>query len=102
MDLVITTPASHLIDIYACYDLLEAQRIQALLEAQQIPCRLVDQASSPLPLTIGRFGEKRLAVPHADVIAAKQRLAEAIRDGYLSGAGRFCGARADFRPSGAS
>jgi len=84
-------------DIYACYDLLEALRAQNLLESYGISCRLRDLSSSALPLTIGKFGERRVAVPHEAVIQAKQLLGKAIHDGYLSASGNFCGAR----PAGA-
>lgn len=83
------------VDIYACYDLLEALRAQDLLESQGILCRLRDLSSSALPLTIGKFGERRIAVPHQTVIQAKQLLGKAIADGYLSTDGNFCGARVD-------
>jgi hypothetical protein len=83
------------VDIYACYELLEALRIQDLLESQGISCRLRDLSCSALPLTIGTFGERRLAVPHQAVIQAKQTVGKAIHDGYLSANGNFCGARVD-------
>jgi hypothetical protein len=83
------------VDIYACYDLLEAIRAQNLLESYGISCRLRDLSCSALPLTIGTFGERRIAVPHETVIQAKQTLGKAIRDGYLSTSGNFCGARVD-------
>jgi len=85
------------VDIYACYDLLEAIRAQNLLESYNISCRLRDLSSSALPLTIGKFGERRIAVPHEAVIQAKQVLDKAIHDGFLSASGNFCGAR----PAGA-
>jgi len=83
------------VDIYACYDLLEALRAQNLLESRGISCRLRDLSCSALPLTIGKFGERRIAVPHPTVIQAKQMLGKAIHDGYLSTSGNFCGARVD-------
>jgi hypothetical protein len=83
------------VDIYACYDLLEALRAQNLLESHGISCRLRDLSCSALPLTIGTFGERRIAVPHETVIQAKQLLGKAIHDGYLSTSGNFCGARVD-------
>jgi hypothetical protein len=83
------------VDIYACYDLLEALRAQNLLESYGISCRLRDLSCSALPLTIGTFGERRISVPHETVIQAKQTLGKAIIDGYLSTNGNFCGARVD-------
>jgi len=83
------------VDIYACYDLLEALRAQDLLESQGMLCRLQDLSRSALPLTIGKFGDRRIAVPHQTVITAKQVLGKAIADGYLSTDGNFCGARVD-------
>lgn len=83
------------VDVYACYDLLEAARAQNLLESHGIRCRLIDRASTALPFTIGKFGEKRLSVVHAEVIQAKRLLGKAIQDGYLSARGNFCGARVD-------
>jgi hypothetical protein len=83
------------VDIYACYELLEALRAQDLLESHGMLCRLRDLSSSALPLTIGKFGERRIAVPHQAVIQAKQLLGKAIADGYLSTDGNFCGARVD-------
>jgi hypothetical protein len=99
MDQPAPNSAPRLIDIYACYDLLEAARAKSLLESRGIECRLIDLAISPLPLTIGKFGEKRLSVPHEAVIEAKQLLGTAIQDGYLSADGRFYGAQADRRES---
>lgn len=81
------------VDIYACYELLEALRAQNLLESYGISCRVRDLSSSALPLTIGKFGERRITVPHETVIQAKQVLGKAIADGYLSTSGNFCGAR---------
>jgi len=88
---------SPFVDIYACYELLEALRAQNLLESCGISCRVRDLSSSALPFTIGTFGERRIAVPHETVIQAKQVLGKAILDGYLSTTGNFCGAR----PAGA-
>lgn len=88
-------PAPFFVDIYACYDLLEALRAQNLLESYGISCRLRDLSCSALPLTIGTFGERRIAVPHETVIQAKQLLGRAIHDGFLSTSGNFCGARVD-------
>lgn len=92
-----TEQTPRFVDVYACYDQLEAARAQNLLESNGIRCRLIDRASTAIPLTIGKFGEKRISVPHESVIRAKQLLAAAIRDHYLSASGNFCGARVDLK-----
>ena len=87
------------IEIYVCYNALEANRIQGFLESRGFLCKMIDLTSSPLPITIGKSGEKRISVPHEDVVQAKQLLGVAIHDGYLSSMGRFCGAPVDQRSS---
>ena len=85
------------VEIYTCYDILETDRIHHLLESHGFLCRVIDFTSSPLPLTIGKEGEKRISVPHEEVVEAKRLLGAARTDGYLSSHGRFCGALVDQR-----
>jgi hypothetical protein len=92
-----TAAIPRFVEIYTCYDALEAGRIHNLLDSHGFLCRVVDLTSGPLPLTIGKFGEKRIAVPHAEVVRAKRLLGAAIHDGYLSASGNFCGAQVDHR-----
>ena len=89
--------AIEFIEIYICYDILETDRIHHLLESHGFLCRVIDFTSSPLPLTIGKEGEKRISVPHEEVVEAKRLLGTARTDGYLSLHGRFCGAFVDQR-----
>lgn len=92
-----TAAIPRFVEIYTCYDALEAGRIHNLLESHGFLCRVIDLTSGPLPLTIGKFGEKRIAVPHVEVVRAKRLLGAAIHDGYLSASGNFCGAQVDHR-----
>jgi len=72
------------VEVYKTYDALEAGRIQDLLADHAIVCSIRDLTISPYPLTIGRFGEKRVAVSPVDAPEARRLLVQAIQDGYVS------------------
>jgi hypothetical protein len=80
-------PMEPVIELYKTYDPLEAGRIVDLLGEHAIACSIRDLTMSPYPLTIGRFGERRVAVSLPDAPEARRVLEDAIRDGYLSGEG---------------
>jgi peroxiredoxin len=76
-------------ELYKTYDPLEADRISDLLAEEGISCAIRDLSMSPYPLTIGRFGERRISVAADDVARARAVLEQAIRDGYLSSDGSW-------------
>jgi peroxiredoxin len=87
------------VELYKIYDPLEAGRISALLADEGISCAIRDLSISPYPLTIGRFGERRVSVAADDAVRARSVLEQAIRDGYLSSDGAWVGeAGADAGP----
>lgn len=79
------------VEVYKTYDPLEAGRIADLLAGHAITCSIRDMTMSPYPLTIGRFGERRVAVTLRDVSDTRRVLADAIQDGYLSNDGSWIG-----------
>lgn len=79
------------VELYKTYDSLEAGRIADLLADHAIACSIRDLTISPYPLTIGRFGERRVGVSLLDVAEARRVLHDAIQDGYLSGEGSWIG-----------
>jgi peroxiredoxin len=76
-------------ELYKTYDPLEADRIADLLADHEIPCSVRDLSITPYPLTIGRFGERRINVEARDAERARTVLEQAIRDGYLSSEGSW-------------
>ncbi|MEW6683314.1 MAG: redoxin domain-containing protein [Nitrospirota bacterium] len=86
-------------ELYKTYDPLEADRISDLLAEEGISCAIRDLSMSPYPLTIGRFGERRISVAADDADRARFVLEQAIRDGYLSSDGSWVdNAGADAKP----
>ena len=79
------------VELYKTYDSLEAGRIADLLADHAIACSIRDLTISPYPLTIGRFGERRVGVSLPDVAEARRVLQDAIQDGYLSREGSWIG-----------
>ena len=79
------------VEVYKTYDTLEAGRIVDLLADHAIACSIRDLTITPYPLTIGRFGERRVGVSSEDVPEARRILGDAIRDGYLSCEGSWIG-----------
>jgi peroxiredoxin len=77
------------VELYKTYDPLEADRIADLLAEHDIVCVIRDLTISPYPMTIGRFGERRIGVAEGDVIRAREIIDEAIQDGYLSSDGSW-------------
>lgn len=83
------------VELYKTYDVLEADRISDLLAEHGIICTVRDLSISPYPLTIGRFGERRIGVDETDAARAREVLEQAIRDGYLSSDGTWMGGAED-------
>lgn len=77
------------IEVYFSYDEIEASLIANLLEDSGISCVIRDMRITPYPLTIGVFTEKRVAVEEDRVGDARVIIKDAIRDGFISGTGRF-------------
>ncbi|MFZ5876029.1 MAG: redoxin domain-containing protein [Nitrospirota bacterium] len=80
---------SRVVELYKTYDPLEADRIADLLAEHEIACVVRDLTISPYPMTIGRFGERRISVAEGDVVRAREIIEEAIQDGYLSSDGSW-------------
>ena len=77
------------IEIYATYDLLEAEQIKGFLEEEGLPVQIRDLGISPYPIHIGTFNEKRILVMASDKEDAVQFISSAIRDRIISSDGQF-------------
>ncbi len=77
------------IEIYATYDILEAEQIIGLLHDRGIVARARDLGISPYPLNIGKFNEKRIMVMASDKTKALSEISSAIQDQVISSSGLF-------------
>jgi len=77
------------VELYFSYDEIETTLIANLLEESGISCIIRDMRITPYPLTIGVFTERRVAVEEDRVEEARIIIRDAIRDGFISGTGRF-------------
>src|SRR3990170_792621 len=78
-------PMEPVIELYKTYDPLEAGRIADLLGEHAIACSIRDLTMSPYPLTIGRFGERRVTVSVSDAAAVKTAAPrQGTRVGFLA------------------
>lgn len=77
------------IEIYATYDLLEAEQIKGFLEEEGLPVQIRDLGISPYPIHIGTFNEKRIRVMESDKEEAIQLISKAIQDQIISSDGQF-------------
>lgn len=77
------------IEIYATYDLLEAEQVKGLLEEEGLPVQIRDLGISPYPIHIGTFNEKRIMVLESDKEEGTQLISSAIQDQIISSNGHF-------------
>ena len=82
--------SNNYVEIYLSYNEIEADLIKELFENEGISIILRDLHITPYPISIGRFAEKRIAVPVDKVHKAKELIEQAIADGFLDkNEGRF-------------
>jgi len=78
------------VEIYLSYNEIESSLIKELLEGEGISTMVRDMHITPYPMSIGKFAEKRIAVPEEKVDEAKELIKQAISDGFLNeGEGKF-------------
>ena len=71
-------------EIYLSYNEIEAGLIRELLEGEGISTVIRDMRITPYPINIGKFAEKRIAVPEGKAAEARELLRQALADGFLS------------------
>jgi Putative prokaryotic signal transducing protein len=77
------------VELYRCWNGLEADRLAGMLQARGIPARVRSLGVAGYPLTIPPFGERRIAVDASLVDAARRLILQAIVDGVVSGDGAW-------------
>jgi hypothetical protein len=81
--------AATLVEIYAAYRELEAERIRSLLEDEGIACYTRSLRRAAFPTAAGSEAPARVAVPQPQVDKAVALITQARADGVLSDEGSF-------------
>lgn len=76
-------------ELFACTSGLEAERLQSILEEEDIECNLREISSSSFPGVAGSFDEYRLVVPVSRAEKARSILQSVFDDGVMSDGSRF-------------
>ena len=78
--------ADEMVDLMACYDLHQVERLVDLLQAEGLTVLVRDRSSGLFPTTVGEGAQRTLAVPRGDVSRARALIADASAEGaVLSG-----------------
>lgn len=81
--------ASGLVELYRCWNAIEADLLAAVLDERGIPARVRSLAMPGYPLSIAPFDERRIAVAAELVDAARKVILHAIADGIVSSDGAW-------------
>lgn len=81
--------ATPLVEVYACYDALEGERIFGLLEDAKVPCYVRNLQRAAFPTSVGSEASTRIAVPNSDVDKARKLIIQARTDEVVSQEGAF-------------
>lgn len=76
-----------MIDIYACYDAQQLDRVLGILAEGSIEPLVREHASNAFPVSVGLTAEKIVAVEETDADQARALLRTAVDDGVLPGDG---------------
>ncbi len=85
-DKLLATP---LVEIYACYEALEGERIFGMLEDAGVPCYVRNLQRAAFPTSVGSEAAIRIAVPNDDVEKARKQILQAREDQVISADGAF-------------
>lgn len=72
-----------MIDIYACYDAQQLDRVLGILAEGNVEPLVREHASNAFPVSVGLTAEKIVAVDEADAEKARSLVRAAIDDGVL-------------------
>jgi hypothetical protein len=81
--------AVNLVEVYAAYRVIEADRISALLEDDGVPCFTRGLRRAGFPTGAGSEAPTRIAVPQEQAARAVELIEQARRDEIVSPDGAF-------------
>lgn len=87
--LVDDTSTEEMMDVYACYDAQQMERVQQILVERGLEVLLRDRASTSFPTTVGMTATKLVAVRADQHETALGIIRGALEDGMLPGDGHL-------------
>ena len=78
-----TTMADDTVDLYACYETQQAERLAEILEEESIDVLVRDRSSNLFPTNLGKNAQRIIAVPTSEAEHARDLIEAAIKDGIV-------------------
>jgi hypothetical protein len=90
VDKLANTPlADDTIDLYACYETQQAERLAEILEEESIDVLVRDCGSNVFPTNVGKNAQRIIAVPSSAAARARELITAAIKDGIVPNEGEL-------------
>ena len=77
------TLADDTVDLYACYETQQAERLAEILQEEKIDVLVRDRSSGLFPTTVGKSAQRIIAVPTSEAEHARELIQNAIKDGIV-------------------
>ncbi len=81
--------ADDTVDLYACYEAQQAERLTEILEDESIDVLVREQGSNVFPTTVGKTARRIIAVPSSEAARARELITAAIKDGVVPDEGEM-------------
>lgn len=78
-----------LVDLYICYNPIEAEFIREVLDENDIAVFLRDMHPSQFPMNVGKHAQVRIVVEDDKAREAMELIQQALEDGAITGEGKF-------------
>jgi hypothetical protein len=83
------TMAESTVDLYACYETQQAERLAEILEEESIDVLVRDMSSNVFPTSVGKNAQRIIAVPASEAPRARELIETAIKDGVVPDEGEL-------------
>jgi hypothetical protein len=77
------TSAADTVDIYACYETQQAERLVEILEEEGLDVLVRDRSSTLFPTNVGKSAQHIIAVAGSSADRAREVITSAVRDGVV-------------------
>ena len=89
--LVDAASAADMVDVYACYEVQQAERLSEILGDESVDVLVRDRSSNLFPTSVGKSAQRTIAVPTELAGRARELITAAIKDGVVPDDGELIG-----------